>query len=432
MNSDAEAKRAGVDFLMVGDVSKRGDKVMATMRLEDAAQGVTVYSQRLEADGESVRDLPDRIGAQLAGDLSWSAPLMILDRRRPLDPTQMAELFASQQSEDPLQAYQMARRSAASMPNTAVAQIALAYSTAFGLSLIPLDERAAAVANARRAAARAISLQPDNGDTYSTWCILHSETSLAECEDRLREGRRISPDASFVNTFLSHLLRGAGRFEEATDLARLSYTHDIYYPTKIAWMLRMLEYSGERDEAQRVYAQAIRWYPDSANLLFRNRLFGLIDRGDFAAILRLEQDLGKDTLPTGYEGSGPLVAALKAKSVPAMRRACPDSRSLIIRCMVALAMVGDLDGAYRLADEAYATRLGRTPAETERIWLNDPTYLPAEFITSPAAAPMRRDPRYLRLVERIGLLAYWRSGRRPDFCRKDPEPICAQLLNRGR
>jgi hypothetical protein len=44
------------------------------------------------------------------------------------------------------------------------------------------------------------------------------------------------------------------------------------------------------------------------------------------------------------------------------------------------------------------------------------------------AAPLRRDPRYVALAERVGLLEYWRSGRPPDFCRKNPEPICAQLL----
>jgi hypothetical protein len=43
---------------------------------------------------------------------------------------------------------------------------------------------------------------------------------------------------------------------------------------------------------------------------------------------------------------------------------------------------------------------------------------------------MRRDPRYLALAERTGLLAYWRSGRLPDFCRKQPEQICAQLMRR--
>jgi len=79
----------------------------------------------------------------------------------------------------------------------------------------------------------------------------------------------------------------------------------------------------------------------------------------------------------------------------------------------------------------YPRRIGRTPAETERIWLDEPEGGgPASFITSSAAAPMRRDPRYLQLAERTGLLAYWRSGRPPDFCRRHPEPVCKQLFKR--
>jgi hypothetical protein len=100
--------------------------------------------------------------------------------------------------------------------------------------------------------------------------------------------------------------------------------------------------------------------------------------------------------------------------------------------MIAFAAVGDLDGAYAVADKLYPRRVGRTPAETERIWLDDPDGAgPGQFITSPGAAPMRRDPRYLQLAERTGLLAYWRGGRIPDFCRKQPEAICSQLLKRS-
>jgi hypothetical protein len=101
--------------------------------------------------------------------------------------------------------------------------------------------------------------------------------------------------------------------------------------------------------------------------------------------------------------------------------------------MLALSILGDQDGAYAIADKLYPRRVGHTPAETERIWLDDPEGQgPPAFITSPGAAPMRRDPRYLQLAERTGLLAYWRSGRLPDFCRKEPEPICTQLLQRSR
>jgi hypothetical protein len=99
--------------------------------------------------------------------------------------------------------------------------------------------------------------------------------------------------------------------------------------------------------------------------------------------------------------------------------------------MLLLSSLGDQDDAYAIADEIYPRRVGRTPSETEQIWLDHQNGAgPLEFITSPAAAPMRRDPRYLQLAQRVGLLDYWRNGRAPDFCRKRPEPICSQLLKR--
>jgi hypothetical protein len=148
---------------------------------------------------------------------------------------------------------------------------------------------------------------------------------------------------------------------------------------------------------------------------------------------RLEQEIGPKDLHDGYIRSDALVAALKTKSAAAVRRTCPktDAFLLSLRCMIAFAILGDEDGAYAIADKLYPRRVGRTPGETERIWLDDPDGAgPLAFVTSPGAAPMRRDPRYLQLAERTGLLAYWRSGRPPDFCRKQPEPICAQLLRR--
>ncbi len=93
--------------------------------------------------------------------------------------------------------------------------------------------------------------------------------------------------------------------------------------------------------------------------------------------------------------------------------------------MLALARLGDMDGAYRFADALYPSRRGQTPAEEERIWLDDPEPNLVAFLTAPAAAPLRRDARYIALAEGVGLAEYWRSGRAPDFCRPpQPEPIC--------
>lgn len=430
LNSVPQDRRSAGDFLLTGEVSRNADGIVATLRLDEAVHGVTVYTRRFDAGQDEIGDLPDRIGAQMA-DFFDGPNLLVLDRRRPIDPALMAELLAD--SDDPLQNYQSRKRSAAKAPNDPNAWIGLAFFTGFVLGELPRDERQSAVAMGRQATSRGLALAPEFGDTYGSWCFLHSETLLAECEDQLRAGKRVDPDAPYLNQFLADQMRNVGRFDEATDLTRLSYTHNPYDQFKIREMLHAFEFAGDGDDARDLYRQGAKWWPQFRVNFFRNRLWGLLERGDFAAMPRVEEEVGTAVLPPDYQRSGPIADALRSKSAEAVHRVCADSDALIpeLRCMIAFAMMGDQDAAYAIADKLYPRRVGRTPMETERIWLDDPEGPPLNFITSPAAAPLRRDPRFLHLAERTGLLAYWRSGRLPDFCREHPEPVCRQLPKRN-
>ncbi|HEY7007153.1 MAG TPA: hypothetical protein VH392_11815, partial [Sphingomicrobium sp.] len=184
------------------------------------------------------------------------------------------------------------------------------------------------------------------------------------------------------------------------------------------------------DDADALYRQGVRWWPEWR--FFNTRILGILERGDFDALRRVDLQPGARGYGPGQADSVALVAAVKARSLPQLKQICAHAEQsfLIIPCMLALARLGDLDGAYALADDLYVRQLGRTPGETERIWLDNPDSLPLEVVTSAGAAPMRRDPRFMQLAERTGLLAYWRSGRPPDFCRQNPEPVCRSLLAR--
>jgi hypothetical protein len=149
-------------------------------------------------------------------------------------------------------------------------------------------------------------------------------------------------------------------------------------------------------------------------------------RGDFEAAQRFDNQVG------GQKQLRLVLSAINRKSLPAVRTVCATAEDVEgIACMLALARFGDFDAAYRLADRLYPSRRGRTPADENRIWLDNPDALPVFFLTSSGAAPLRRDPRYVALAERVGLLEYWRSGRLPDFCRAPhPEPVCTQIRRR--
>ncbi|MEP7131280.1 MAG: TIR domain-containing protein [Sphingomicrobium sp.] len=416
------------DYLLFGELGGSGGKVVATVRLEEARQHVTVWSRRFEAEGKKVSDLPDQIGAQVAGTLGWAGALRTLDRGQVADPNLIADLMRQMDlTGDPLQSYQLSKGLLAKWPNSAMAQLGVAFYTAFALGEIPRAERPAAVAAARQAAERAQALMPEFGDTYIPSCILQPEVRIAQCEDRLRAGMRTDPDAPFANAFLARLLDNGGRTGESFEMARQSYVHDPYMPEKIGFMIRMLTVTGKDTEADRLYQRAIGWWPDSG-LLF-SRVWGLVERGDFKAIMQLRDQLGPKDF-SDYAGIATVAQAVRAKSLSELNRSCESEKAGWLQkeeCMLAFAQLGDLDRAYAVADQIYPARIAATASEEELRWLDDPDSTPLNFITSRAAGQLRLDPRYAALAQRVGLLSYWRGGKLPDFCRSRPEPVCPKL-----
>lgn len=421
MIATAPSGGGGGDLLISGEV--RGDRNLAkiTVRVEDAASRDVIYSRQFEAVGEDVKLLPERVGAQIAAMLPSTQEMLDLEREYPSDPATRAELLrlGSQIVEggDTLRSYEIARQLALRQPNSAHVQRVLAYSTAFALWDLPRNQRDSALAAGRTALDRAQEIAP-NVDYSSTWCHLHSHVRMAECEDRLRKAMRTDPAAKWDSFFLSGLLDPVGRSAEALELARLALANDRYKPWKIARVVRLMERHGLTDEADELYRQGNKWWPNN-NVLEAQRHNGILASGRFDELKQF-----------GIEPN--LLAAIRTRNVASLNLACSHDDAPGALCMLGLAHVGDYDGAFRWTERLYPRIRGRTPAEEQKLWLDDMGGAPFYYLSSPAAVPLRRDPRFLLVAERVGLLDYWRTGRLPDFCKGRPEPVCAQLGPRGK
>lgn len=421
--------RPAADFVISGELTTIPGKAVVLVRMEEEQQHVVVFSHQFESSRDKAWMLPEEVGAQVASQLSWTAPLVALERRHPSDPAVTRTLF--EQSATGLQGagdlgdFENDRRIALASPSSPLAQLDFAYATAFALDELPLDQRRNAVELGRGAADRANALAPESGETYAPWCLLHSEVRARECEERLRAAVRVDPDTPFAAWFLARLvLSPLGRNAEAAELANLSLAHDPYMPAKIGLMLRMLEVTGRTDEAEQLYRQSSRWWPGDEGLAWR-RFSGMIERGDFKAAQRFEDQM------LGGRHPNAVLLAVNRGGIASVRSACASATDFdSIICMLALARFGDLDDAFALAGKLYPARRGRNAADDDRIWLQKPDASPVAVLTAPVAAPMRRDPRYLALAQRLGLLDYWRSGRLPDFCTNAHEPICARIVRR--
>jgi TolB-like protein len=418
-------RRAAPDFIASANVGGNSDKMVVTVRVEDTAHDAIVYSNQFEADRSEADGLPDQIGAQIAGSLGWTASLLMLEKSHPSDPAITAELFGQVAN------YQIARQIAAKAPNSAIAQTALGFSATDAIWDLPRDQHVEALEVGRRAMERLRVLAPGFGGADILWCFLHSRVRLVECEDHLRAGMRSDPDSVWVEFELANWLKDVGRTSEALDLARTSLAHDPFVSGKIELTLRMLEATGRQDEAEQLYRDSRRWWPDDL-MIASGLLYGTMDRGDFEALARSIREMQKTKLASVSAPGLPVVAAVQANDVARARELCPvDQPGSFKRdlCMLALARLGDIDDAFAIALRTYPNRVGRTPAEEDKLWLDTSRFGETDILMGPAAALLRRDPRFLEIARRVGLLVYWRSGRLPDFCNPpQPEPICRSLV----
>lgn len=414
------------NFVISGQVSSTPDGAVATVRMDETAYHAVVFSHDFAAARGSLWSLPEEVGAQVASQISSTEPFFRLEQRHPSDPavftTMLQSTLAGLSGVSPLHDYQNGRRVAEDNPDSPVAQAEMIFGTVHVLGDLPLDQRTAAVAEARAAEARALKLAPEFGEGHFAWCFLHSEQRRLECEDQIRQAIRLDPDSTWANEFLaSAVLAPTGRNAEAARLAQLSLAHDPYMPVKIANVLLLLEQSGQIQQAAELYSQANRWWPGN-KLIAWFRLSGMINRGDFRTAQQFGREAGLSI------ASNATLTALNGKSLPAIRSACAAAQDMDgIVCMLGLAQLGDLNSAFLLAERLYPSRVAPTLAGEDRIWLQDPDPNDVRFLTGPAAAPLRRDGRFLALARRVSLLNYWRSGRLPDFCTAGHEPICARI-----
>jgi DNA-binding winged helix-turn-helix (wHTH) protein/TolB-like protein len=423
-NSATDEGRSASDFALSANVGKNSGKFVVTVQVQDTVHGAIVYSQVFEAAQVSAGDLPERIGAQIAGSLGWTSSLLRSERSHSSDPAITAVLFGQNNS------YQTVRQIAAKAPNSAIAQIALAFAAGSVLEDLPRDQRTETAAVARQAMERVRVLEPRYGGTEILWCALHSRVRMFECENHLRSGMRNDPDSPWVESSLASLLKDVGRTNEALRFASNALGHDPYAEWKIGITLRMLEVTGRGDEADALYGDSLRWWPEDLTI-FSNRVYGIMGRGDFGALARAIQQVQKTNFASRVNPGLPVLAAIHAKDLPQVRKLCPvDQPGSFKRdlCMLALAHLGDNDQAFALVAQTYPNRIGRTPVEEDKLWLDNPRWGETDILMGPAAEPLRRDPRYLDFARRVGLLAYWRTGRLPDFCQTlTPEPICSRL-----
>ncbi|GAA4724997.1 winged helix-turn-helix transcriptional regulator [Sphingomonas lutea] len=396
----------------------------------------TLMTRVFESPRSRAQNLDLQVATAFAETMSVMGPLLALDGRD-ADPVIAARMFMALDAAlqgNALRAYEITLRTSREHPDSISTQMALAITSGATLESFSVPERREHVRIAREILEHRKQYAPRFPDYGHAWCLLRPRSWLADCERQLRATLDDEVPGNSSAQRLSELTADVGRIEEAAMLARVAAARHAHSADDIGVLLQLLETEGRHREAEAVFADAVRKWPSSWALRW-NRIVGLAARGDFASLERFAATIPRSDFTFDAEVLQSVLTAYRRGDRAGMIRLCTQDNlrgSTRQLCIAALAAIGELNTSFAIARDLYPNQVGRTRAEDEAMWLEQPAYFTVALLSANAGAPLRRDPRFVQLAEQIGLLRYWRTGKLPDFCtRGRPEPVCAKLKPAG-
>lgn len=423
---------AAADYVLDGSVRRDAAGLHATVHISRTATGATLWTGQFDQETDDPATLQMRIASHAVDQMA--AALKARRSDRTLNDAALAAYLAAQENariggrEATMIRHDMMRKVVAQVPGFSLGHSGLALSAA-QLSLfvapgdsVPLRDEA------RREAKRALDIDPTNGEAYLALSILAE--SLAEEETLCRKGLAVEPDEPTLNSNLSALLGTVGRTEEALALQQRAAILAPLSSRKASALATLQALTGHLAAA---VATAERAFAQTPNLtsVWSTRLFILTYAGKYAEARALLERMRSasaqvptaafDVLHSYLEATASDTTEAKAAALRALKAALA-SHALDPQIWLAeiAARLGDIDAAYAIAETCYFPdgKDGRLKTHY------DPNT--AELM-QPALAAFRRDPRFLPLMQRLGLVAYWTEHQGPDFCRNEDVPICREL-----
>jgi len=425
----AQALKA--DLLFDGAIRRRPGLVDVGIRIIDAHSNTIVISTTQEFPATDADNIPDELAARLSNPVMLPSPSTAEDARV------IAALWrASIQTGvrgDYNGANETAREAAQTAPGDAFAQALHGLMAAYLAGVLPPNQKPAMLAEARAAAERAIRLDPGYGNSYAVLGVATPAFDWGSRENQFRQGLAVSPDAEMAEIKLIDFLQNVGRFRDSAPLAYDLSANSGSHIYRLIAMIDALLWQGQPVRAlivprgNRIRYWTVPWF---AAKLFEEAAFHGAP-GDAEAMMRepeVRNILDQDGRPT-FSRIALALNSRRPRDIDAVVDDCtrPDGLSVEAKrtCFIALAVLGRLDDAFQLANRFYPDQRGATRLEREQ----RPRFeIPPAYLSVRELAPLRADARFLAVVERIGLLNYWKSSHHaPDFCMTERAPVCALL-----
>ena len=399
-NVDAReiGRQLGVASVLEGSVQRAGDRLRISARLVKASTGTNLWSETFDRNATDIFAVQDEVaravvtalkGKLLAGQarLAGSEPTrdheaydlylqgrFFWNKRAVPDLTRAIGFFEQA----------IARDSAFALAWSGLADdyIALAfYSSA---------SSPATLAKARAAAEHALALNSELGEAHAAraYLLMIQDWKFAASDSEFRRAISLSPGYATAHKWYADLFEITGRLDEALRELRRARELDPLAPIIMANIGSTYASMGKEDDAVTWLEKALALDPDLP-LALQNAAMIYFKRGDSARFFAAHERLDASSTRAG----APVAELRRAwarggrDAVLRAQLASPRAKDLPFERARWRAQLGDIDGAFRDLDAAFAERT---------IWI---IYV-SDFSD---LAPIRGDPRYAALLKRLGL-----------------------------
>lgn len=231
-------------------------------------------------------------------------------------------------------------------------------------------------------------------------------TAYAKRLDLLAQAVERNPESAQLFSDRNMALQGVGRMWDSVQAAKRAAQIDPLSPAAATSLIMTLAYAGRLDEARKELARAEQLWAGTGAL--RDAEWGFHLRFGDPAIARKYANFQTEGLNIYLTARADPSTDNIAKLADFMRkfetRAAPDDWGWGAQAL----------GEFGLNDDLFRW-IARAPT-------ND-VAADSYLLFRPALAAARKDPRFMTLAKRIGLIDYWRSsGKWPDFCSEHSLP----------
>ncbi len=412
------ARGSGAPVALEGAIERVERTIRVTVSVARTSDRATLWSETFEAPASDAAALRQRAAAHGANAL-----ICALRAGTTASPEVYALLLgACARSEDRdarAQNRDALSQAVAQAPDLALARGMLAAETAALLDTASEAQRQQLRAEINTNAERALRQDRTIAEAYLALQRIEPRRRWDARERTLQEGVQQDERSAALSSEYASLLFEVGRYDYALAYARNASTLEPLSFGKRITVGSILLQTGDIESARDIADELSEIRPDDPSLwLLRLRTAFWGELYDDALAL-IDHPASQIRSTRARECWRFAVEAMRAApSTPgraqAVRRVmdCSDSEDLpTAQVLMEYSALGELDEAFALARLRFADE--RRGGE--------------EVLFSAATRPMRTDPRFMPLMNELGLLAYWRlSGHWPDFCRDPGLPYRCQ------